>query len=539
MGLPMASSFHKYAIDSFNLENGVLFASGWFISLNPQHCSLQIRVTGSDGAHRLLPVQYGLPRHDVAKSHPTENSAVNSGFWALGSVAGIKEIASLAIVVDDNGKRFEIEAYKKERKSLAARFSERLLSPSWIYILKRSVSLLRQGQLRQLWQKGSKHLSSVPRGSLQLALTSLAEISAAHPLKALVIDHNLGGGANKFRQQLEMKLAGDGIFVCLLSFNILSLSYTLQFSIKGKNSTFNIGRAENIEEILDAIAPQSIYLNNLVSFPGAKDVLAIVTQYTKSKSAELFAYIHDYHSVCPSHFLLDHKGVYCGVPDLSRCAECLPNNSQPLVAIYNESDIESWRSAWDEAFEAAKEVIFFSQASLDIVKKAHPDLPTAKTHLRPHVVKLAGNAPRLESGKGKIVIGVVGQLGYHKGSEVVMSLFERIATREPDIELVVIGTLEGVSSVRQTGAYDAANFAATIEKSGANVFLFPSIWPETFSYVVQELIEMNLPVACFDLGAPAERVRKYNRGLVIPDMKDETILESMSALFQRAYGTME
>jgi glycosyltransferase involved in cell wall biosynthesis len=37
--------------------------------------------------------------------------------------------------------------------------------------------------------------------------------------------------------------------------------------------------------------------------------------------------------------------------------------------------------------------------------------------------------------------------------------------------------------------------------------LLPSIWPETFSYVTQELMSLGVPLVCFDLGAPAECVR--------------------------------
>jgi glycosyltransferase involved in cell wall biosynthesis len=74
-----------------------------------------------------------------------------------------------------------------------------------------------------------------------------------------------------------------------------------------------------------------------------------------------------------------------------------------------------------------------------------------------------------------------------------------------------------------------------IEKSGANVFLFPSIWPETFSYVVQELMSMSLPVASFNFGAPAERLETYQKGLVLDSMDPATVLDDLISFHRKSY----
>ena len=44
------------------------------------------------------------------------------------------------------------------------------------------------------------------------------------------------------------------------------------------------------------------------------------------------------------------------------------------------------------------------------------------------------------------------------------------------------------------------------------MILFPSICPETFSYVIEEAIVLRLPIVAFDLGAPGERLRDYSLG---------------------------
>ena len=89
--------------------------------------------------------------------------------------------------------------------------------------------------------------------------------------------------------------------------------------------------------------------------------------------------------------------------------------------------------------------------------------------------------------------------------------------------------------VTQTGKYQHDQLSKLIESSGANIFFFPSIWPETFSYVVQELITMKLPTASFKLGAPAERLEIYPKGLLIESMNPVDILDELISFHQKIY----
>jgi glycosyltransferase involved in cell wall biosynthesis len=60
-----------------------------------------------------------------------------------------------------------------------------------------------------------------------------------------------------------------------------------------------------------------------------------------------------------------------------------------------------------------------------------------------------------------------------------------------------------------------------------DIIFIASIWPETFSYTTEEVIKMGLPVASFDIGAPAERIAKYDKGLIISDMTAGTAVEEI------------
>ena len=71
-----------------------------------------------------------------------------------------------------------------------------------------------------------------------------------------------------------------------------------------------------------------------------------------------------------------------------------------------------------------------------------------------------------------------------------------------------------------------------VEREGINVAFFSSLCPETFSFVTQELMMMELPIVCFDLGAPAERLRQYDRGAVAKDMSAAAVWNAIEDLMK-------
>ena len=67
----------------------------------------------------------------------------------------------------------------------------------------------------------------------------------------------------------------------------------------------------------------------------------------------------------------------------------------------------------------------------------------------------------------------------------------------------------------ETGLYRREELVRLIFENDIDLFLLPSVCPETFSYTAEEIMKMGMPVAAFDLGAPAERIRDYDKGLIL------------------------
>jgi glycosyltransferase involved in cell wall biosynthesis len=165
-----------------------------------------------------------------------------------------------------------------------------------------------------------------------------------------------------------------------------------------------------------------------------------------------------------------------------------------------------------------------------LIQKAYPAIASEQIEIIPHAVKYFPDRKPGVSLADKLNIGVVGEIGFHKGSQVIQALAREIVRKELDISISVIGSIEAECDgkvVTETGPYEHSQLVDLIEARGPNIFFFPSIWPETFSYVTDELMQLDVPIVCFDLGAPAERVRRYARGKVIQIADAETILRDI------------
>jgi hypothetical protein len=154
-------------------------------------------------------------------------------------------------------------------------------------------------------------------------------------------------------------------------------------------------------------------------------------------------------------------------------------------------------------------------------------------------------ASGLAAGDGSVHIGILGHITYLKGARVVAALVREVERRALDVRVTVFGTLdEPITAPCLTvlGDYRRDALPQLIRDSGANLFFFPSIWPETFSMVVQELMLMRLPIAAFRLGAPAERLATYGpASLIDADAVDDPgrTLDALLAFHAGARATTD
>ena len=347
------------------------------------------------------------------------------------------------------------------------------------------------------------------------------KIMSSRKYASVIFDHNLGGGANHYLDDLIKNKKSKDEVVCLIRYDFLnSKHYRIDFITYDKEVSYYSKSLFDLYDILNIFSFDEIFLNSFVSYPNIEDILKICRKL-KNKDNKLVVPIHDYFPICPSYTLLNNKMEYCNIPkDFTTCNNCLKLHKGEFKQFEKEEDINNWRSNWKKLFDASDEVLCFSNASKDIFYKAYPEF-IEKVRVIPH--DISGRYeniydPELALSKTK-VIGILGGINEAKGAKVVQNLVDYIKTNNLNAKIISIGELsisiEESEVFHCTGRYKIEKLPDIINENKITEFLIPSICPETFSYTTDEIMQLGYPLTVFDLGAPAERVCDYPLGKVI------------------------
>jgi glycosyltransferase involved in cell wall biosynthesis len=248
--------------------------------------------------------------------------------------------------------------------------------------------------------------------------------------------------------------------------------------------------------------------------------------------ARLLYLVHDYYCVCPRFTLLAPDCRYCGSEvSCGRCGRCLQSREAAPCAIADGTSIAAWRDAFGRLLRACDEVRTFSEDSRRRVEACYPGLALSCTpHELPQAFPPVSGAPREE-----LVIGVFGNIHLAKGSREVLALARHLeAEGVKSARIVVAGGLETdgerlPGNVRVLGPYRHEDMPAIVERENMAVSFFPSVCPETFSFVVHELIALGLPLVCYNLGAQKDAVAAYRRGSVVDGFSPEATWAAIRA----------
>lgn len=536
-----------WEVNSLAVRNGAYFGFGWVFHEATEIRNVRLKVKFADGESQSIAASFGKPRDDVAASFAKFPSAKHSGFFLLGCCnQEQKTFSELSLQVTlENDSVYELHVPQACIKSFGAddMATGSISLRQFVASVRRSSYLVKRFQIASLLTRIRRYLGNRPASILANG-EDVRKILGATELRnvVLVIDHDLGGGANHYRERLVAEKIDKGATVLILSCHIATLSYVLMVRNTHRQKCFAIPGIDFMLEMAGQLQISEIIYNTGVTFTHPEELPTLIAKLKNRYSLRLTLLVHDFFMVCPSHYLIDDAGEYCGIPEIVRCRTCLPNNQQDFSSLYRLRDIVQWRASWGAVIGLADEVRTFSDSSLKLLQKAYPSLGASRVVVTPHTVTYLSHGKIKLSYTAALKIGVVGQIGYHKGAQIVRDLACEIKARSLDIKIVVIGAIEAQcesSVVSETGPYQHDKLPELIESTGVNIMLFPSIWPETFSYVAQELVELDLPVACFDLGAPAERLRKYNKGMILKETTASAILDDLISFHRRIYPAHE
>lgn len=500
------------------LDGSLLLLQGWAltpVSLAPPS---RLLLSGADSSG--LPWEIDIPlnreRVDVLTALGLAANAVRCGFFFYGRIPGG---LPLSLRMESPSGNTILSSWKDSPHTLPKWSKGRFAG--WIYLLRRGWVLLRSGQWRDLHRRASKHLR--PALTRQHRMNP-ATSTPPQPVDWLVIDHDLGGGANQYRRGKVQQELEKGQTLILLTFSILGLRYVAHRLSSG-------GSAEILKHLawsevlpwIDQLQPRQIFYNNAVSFPDALALVEGLSAYKAEhrETCRLTLAVHDYFMACPSQHLIHADGQFCDLPDQDVCKDCLGRSLQDMVSLYRHHDLETWRQAWGTLLHAADEVLTFDPSAGRLLGRVFRPLPPGHLVVRPHVVP-ALNAQdqavlaqwRQQKQRKRGRIGVVGLIGSDiKGVRKVHELVHLIAHNHLPYEVIAIGQVSPKPSFaacfRETGPYKAEDLTRLVVQNDIDVFFFCSTGPETFSYVLHEIERFGLPIAAYNLGAQATFVKRY------------------------------
>lgn len=342
-------------------------------------------------------------------------------------------------------------------------------------------------------------------------------------LLPIYLAHSLGGGADMYlNQRIADDLKRDVAAV------VLRVGGKLRWQIE----------LHLAEGVITAATDDTSFMLQLLSLPPRRQVIyscgvgdpdppqlpGLLQNLADGPGNRLEVLIHDYFPLSPSYTLLGQDGSYHGLPDLLTSAD----PAHQFVGLDGRRfSLQEWRAAWGGLMATADRITVFSSSSRRLVTTAYPQA-SGRIILQPHIL-LESVPPvvRYAEMQGVPVIGILGNIGHHKGA-AVLSAFSRDMGRTRKARLVVIGNVDPAYSLASPskihGTYRIAEIPDLVRRYGISAWFIPSIWPETFSYATHEALATGLPVFVFDLGAQAEAARSAPNGVVLPDFELETFL---------------
>ena len=356
--------------------------------------------------------------------------------------------------------------------------------------------------LLELWPLLTRYKNSNKeiKNKTQSLRQTIASLSQSTP-KLLYLHHEWGGGVELYLQNKIKELKNDTyIFVIFYQKKINKIN--LRITFQGQSSSFLFDNFQELLDVFSAIKIDTIYINQISFFPDLGVVFDFIKQI-KNKDAKTTMLMHDFSSICSNANLIKNDGGVCNiVGDKSSC-ECNTSAGENL---------KKWKEFLNNQ---ADEIICFSESSKQILSNTHPFI-SDKINIERHYVPPLRKANVIK--KTPIInIATIGFLNKIKGCDIAEEMSKIIADNNLPVKIFVVGKFKAKAgkAIKVLGKYVRDDLPKIIEDNQIDLIFISSICPETFSYTAHEAMMMGVKTACFDLGAQAEYIGDYEKGLVI------------------------
>ncbi len=224
-------------------------------------------------------------------------------------------------------------------------------------------------------------------------------------------------------------------------------------------------------------------------------------------------HVHDYAWFCPRIALVQEHS-YCGEPDISGCEACVADYGRNIQEPIPVAALVARSTA---VLGAARRVV---APGADVASRLQRHFPRLRAEMMPWEDDSAISPPPGPRAVRRIC--VIGGIGVEKGYEVLLACLRDATKRRLNLHFTLVGhssdddRLLAAGPISITGRYDPDEAESLIRAQAADIAFLPSIWPETWCFTLGHAWRAGLHTLVFDLGTPAERVRRSGWGWVLP-----------------------
>ena len=337
-----------------------------------------------------------------------------------------------------------------------------------------------------------------------------------------IFTHNLGGGTEAFKKRYISEHK-NVIQISNFSYAKKDFYYILQIDY----DKIYFKNVSDLFKLLNDLNLSKIIINSLVSYYSIEEFISEVILLVSKKHIPVTYMTHDFHAVCPTINLV-YDANYCHL----RCIELICKIY--LFNNFTNVSVEIWRSMWVKLFSIVNEIRVFSNSSRDIFIKAYPGVDSHKITVIPYDMSYF-NYEEIDTTSFPFNIGIFGNCStIPKGKLVINDLIKYCKNK--DVKIFLAGKYRLIDKIHQKnviylGHYNTSEMRDIIIKNKIRVILFPSICPETFSYLVSELMLLNMPIVSFNFGAQDEKLSNYEKGLCLNENNPKIIYETLLSIY--------
>ncbi len=273
----------------------------------------------------------------------------------------------------------------------------------------------------------------------------------------------------------------------------------------------------SFQQVIANFRPDVVHVQHLMGLPTQ------LLDFLHKQHIPYVVTLWDFWWICANAQLLtNYDQTLCAGPDrFLNCAKCalaranLPQFAPALPALALPL---AWRNGrLHHALQQASQLI----APAHFVKQWYVDhgLPAGNIKVLPPGLDYP--AKPTTPPHANFRVGYVGGLSWQKGVHVLVEAFNQLPETaelwlagDPDFDPAYVNQLKDTGRATFLGKLDRQEVWQMLAQ--VDVIVVPSLWYETFVFVISEAFALGVPVVASDLGVLAERVRHGVDGLLFP-----------------------